>query len=459
MTEYNKLKKYIKDFEDQTGTLYHIAILLSKCDKEAKKLDKSDKSSLSNTNEIIDSDEDTDIYDLIDKVKQKFANDDIILFNAYGRSYHHERSSAVLQKFIKKMVGVPQKDNIQFRITKYIANYKEDQKKLYYNKFIDRFNQFVNNKLDIESLICFWKNIDRLEKINHLIIICSEKVYEQRYKYFNYVMYILNIENFCLEHSDESDIVNNFLITSYLNMLIDTKNLKKVNNLWYDYTNVEVYNSIYKYFVEMNNSCQQIWYEEFMTYKYINTQLQIGLLKYFNFQGLNYKAFNYKLLFEKIILQENIEQYRKYYDVMVALLNIETSFEFKYFDESKEDILNIYIRYLEHLKNLSNNEDYILLNKLQIINNIYHKKIYNQCHFYSKTLNDLTIDKNRNIIVSNSRLKSNDKYIEIIRDIWKKIYSNIQISFNEYYDYSNFIPIDVIELKYTVEIDKPDTEE
>lgn len=165
VTEYNKLKKYIKDFEDQTGTLYHIAILLSKCDKEAKKLDKSDKKSiLSNSDEIVDSDEDTDIYDLIDKVKQKFPNDDIMLFNAYGRSYHHNKSSEVLRKFINKMVGIPQKDNIQFKITKYMANHKEDQKKLYYDKFIERFNQFVDNKLNIESLILFWKNIEESEK-------------------------------------------------------------------------------------------------------------------------------------------------------------------------------------------------------------------------------------------------------------------------------------------------------
>jgi hypothetical protein len=56
----------------------------------------------SNNEEIDDSDEDTNIDDLIDKVKQKFPQEDIMIFNAYGRSFYHDRSSKILKKFIKK---------------------------------------------------------------------------------------------------------------------------------------------------------------------------------------------------------------------------------------------------------------------------------------------------------------------------------------------------------------------
>lgn len=279
------------------------------------------------------------------------------------------------------------------------------------------------------------------------------------YKYFHYVMYILNIVKFiCLKTQDQVDKANYFLIGFYLNMLKLNSYLRKVNNLWSNYTNEEVYKCIYKHFIALNKTDQQIIYEEIITHKPINAQTQFDILKHFQDQGLNYKAFSYKLLFEKIIMDhKNIEQYRKYYYIMMALLN--NDYEFKYCDESKGDIINIFETYLNHLENLSNNEDYILLNKLQIINNIYDQKNDNQCHFYRKTLSGLIIDKNRNIIIAKSRLKSNDKYNEIVTDIWKKIYSNIQIPFNDRYDYSNFIPIDIIELKYDLNEDKPNTEE
>ena len=69
VNEYNKLKKYIKDLSDTSGKLYYVIIMLSKCDK--------------------DSDKDTDIIDIINNVKKIFPDEDIILYNAYGRSYHN----------------------------------------------------------------------------------------------------------------------------------------------------------------------------------------------------------------------------------------------------------------------------------------------------------------------------------------------------------------------------------
>jgi hypothetical protein len=104
VNEYNKLKQYIKNLQEDTGTIYKIAIMLSKCDKTIDFSNKSETKSKPITNfkptteleEITDLDEDTNINDLVIKVKEKFPNEDIILFNAYGRSYHNEKTSSTL---------------------------------------------------------------------------------------------------------------------------------------------------------------------------------------------------------------------------------------------------------------------------------------------------------------------------------------------------------------------------
>ena len=119
--------------------------MLSKCDKEPNKKEKLKKKQ--DTYEIKGSAEDTDIYDLIDKVKQKFK-EDIILFNAYGRSFYNEKTSKLLKSFIEKQEIPLINCNITFNITKYISTYKENQKEAYYRKFINKYDDFINNKID-----------------------------------------------------------------------------------------------------------------------------------------------------------------------------------------------------------------------------------------------------------------------------------------------------------------------
>ena len=84
VNEYNKLKKYIKDIENMTGKLYYVIIMLSKYDKN---LNSVKKDNIKINSEIEDSDEDTNINDLIVKVKNKFSYEDIILYNAYVCKY------------------------------------------------------------------------------------------------------------------------------------------------------------------------------------------------------------------------------------------------------------------------------------------------------------------------------------------------------------------------------------
>ena len=97
MNKFLKLKDIVKNIENEDGKIYDIVVILSKCDYEENKnknngIIKKTIKTISNTfykygKEISDSDEDTDLGDLIKTVrKKKLHNEQIILFNAFGRT-------------------------------------------------------------------------------------------------------------------------------------------------------------------------------------------------------------------------------------------------------------------------------------------------------------------------------------------------------------------------------------
>ena len=60
VNEYNKIKKILNDATNKTGKLYHLIIMLSKCDKDINNnvIKKKDKKIKKSREEISDSDED-----------------------------------------------------------------------------------------------------------------------------------------------------------------------------------------------------------------------------------------------------------------------------------------------------------------------------------------------------------------------------------------------------------------
>ena len=155
--EFNNIKEYIKKRTESTGKLYYIIIMLSKCDKLYSIKKEKKEFIKTNNDEIEDSDEETNINDVIDKVKQKFPNDVILLFNAFGRSYHNKKSSATLKKFIEKTFnGIPTNHNIKFDISNYTKKHNVEQQKLYYNHFLKSFEDYVNDKITIDTIKEKW---------------------------------------------------------------------------------------------------------------------------------------------------------------------------------------------------------------------------------------------------------------------------------------------------------------
>ena len=104
-----------------------------------------------------------------------------------------------------------------------------------------------------------------------------------------------------------------------------------------------------------------------------------------------------------------------------------------------------------YLEKNSNDDDYILLNKIQILNNIYinYSTNHNCCSYYKllKSFNYIPL----------SRLNNNDKWLNINNKIWNKIYSNIQVDFDYDDMLNNFISINKLELLYDIDDTKSDT--
>ena len=112
--------------------------MLSKKKKKVKK-------SIKNKKEISDSDEDTDLSDLVKKVREKLPDEDIILFNAFGRIKYDNKTSENLKKIIKGIS--PTNNNISFSIKKYCFQIKERQEISFVDKFNERINLYLENKI------------------------------------------------------------------------------------------------------------------------------------------------------------------------------------------------------------------------------------------------------------------------------------------------------------------------
>jgi hypothetical protein len=90
---------------------------------------------------------------------------------------------------------------------------------------------------------------------------------------------------------------------------------------------------------------------------------------------------------------------------------------------------------------MSENENYILHNKLQIMKNLMSSKVIS-CDF--SQLSKQAIDG-----INSIRILNNYRYKNCVNRIWTRIYSNIQIDYDG--DFNQFVPISLVELIYNDE--------
>lgn len=422
--EYNKLKNYIKNIGEKTGTLYHIIIMLSKCDKEINDK-KIKKNNIKYTKEIDNFDEDTDINDLIIKVKEKFPNEDIILYNAFGRSYHHNNTSTTLKLFIKNMIGEPTKNNITFDISKYIKTYRKDQQEIYYNKFLNMYDNFINNK--INDIMIYWNKITKTEQLNHLLEVCNES--NINYNIFKY------INNVCDEFIEDNEIIRYKLIDYYFNIIKNSYYYLCYNK----FKNFNIDNLIelfIEHFIHLSeNKKKEIYQLLLFTDKIPNNDIAVKIINKIYEYSYDEIKLSFYNTFNEYIIKYNRDEFNIFYYKMKLLLEKDN---YTIIISNNIDLYDRFNQYIDKLRELNNNEDFILFNKLQIIHCLLNKtSITSIFHNFLKY----------NIGIPYDRLKYNNKYIEAINNIWNSIYSNIKINFN-HNNFNDFIPIDKTELLY-----------
>jgi len=256
--EYFKIKKILQDLEADSGKIYNICIFLTKCDfcehrpKESKK--PPPKKSKKKYEELSDDEgEDTDLTDLVMGVREKMKNEDIYLFNAYGRIEHidkltknKKKISAKLKKIVK---GGAKEYNIEFNIKKYYENYDKKQEISYRDKYKYYFESFLNNGTKIDKIIESFENLTEIDKFDNI------KVYLENtnnYKYFQLVHTITTLHPLYYNWN-ERNMQNEFayfFFQCYVNILNDSQ-FSMSQNLTLELDVKLCWDNIQKYFEDI----------------------------------------------------------------------------------------------------------------------------------------------------------------------------------------------------------------
>jgi small GTP-binding protein len=253
INKFNEIKHILNENSIRTGKLYDIIIMLSKShnstnepsneplnellNEPPNELSNEPLNELSNeplnelSNELSDSDDSILLYvynDVRNKFSEEASNNNILLFNAFGRSYYNSNSSDNLKSFVKKMSFDITKNNIGFNIDKYFTNFEIRQKthcEKMFNKFINYY-YFGNND---DSYDKSYDEINNNIKLNYYSLVLNT---------------IANI--FDINNSNIKQFVRLYLDPDY-NYLIknnfgeisdwDVSNVTNMNNIFENATN------------------------------------------------------------------------------------------------------------------------------------------------------------------------------------------------------------------------------
>jgi GTPase SAR1 family protein len=426
VNEFNKLRTFLQKHGDETGTLYDIGIILTKCtenydigDDKITKPDEIDKffdakneenvldfsddsSSCLSEEEIKDLCEDTNANDVIDKVKTKFNDIKIKLFNAHGRCCHHPKSSKKLIKFIQNLGGNPSKNNIKFDISIYNKTYDNRQKDYKYELFEKKFEECMKKfvKKDFDSIMNIYASLDSKKKefYENKYINNKNVIYES---YYNFIEYVYN---------NESSVFNceNLYISSIFWQLN--------NNKYFNNQTIENYcNKILMLLKDVSHKEKAIWCNEI--YK-------LNGITNINKKQICYICFN---------VNNNVI----YYNVLKNLLNT-------YFTENNtsqidfiDDLYKFHIDYDKTIRsNLTTNEylaiitDDLLNDKYYLIKNkIDAYKIITKGKYYKKNIlinEHIDAMKNKNEL-NLTRITQSVLFNELLESFLRKVYENIQM--------------------------------
>lgn len=448
--EYNKLKEYLKKLHSETGTLYDVAIILSKCDQKEFGKDMIDDVVVLNSysDEIID-EEDTDIYDLVEQIRKKFpeenTNGDIILFNAFGRCYNSEKSSQQFKAFCKKQCTNLTNNNIKFDISKYCKNFTSRQNKSYLDFFEKNYSLFVNKTITVDKLIFEFNKVNIADRLNFI-----QKLIKQTPDYKIYEF----LHNIYMTHQEEYKLlicnIALWLLSCNFNIMNKgeySKNFNHVKN--YNYADIRNYN------VELYNkiNCKDEIFDNIVFEGNLLTkpEMRKDFLIDINANLISdkfYIKYNNFVKYEKteLKIKNTLAILKSYLETKISINNSPEYYDTRknnwdYF--SKDKIIEKYSRMKDKFE-IEINDTLILLSKIEILENLY-----------LKTNNQLTLFKIINKYKTLGNLfnwfTTNPDYDKIITNFINKVYSNqIFPHFKKNIDYFAKCPLSKDELLYDI---------
>lgn len=438
VNEFNKLKQHINTLQDETGTLYEIGIILSKCTErylDHNLLKKKNKTNNKTSNiilngEIITEDEDTNINDIVNKVKEKFPTTIIKLYNAHGRSLYSKHSSTQLKKLITNLKTTISNENINFTISEYYKN-KDQKQSMIEDLYIERlFEKYIktNNITDFNKVINKFKILDVKKQKIYINKFCVNNFKTITYTQFEFHEYIIQNHNnlydkyhnymWWLIYIIYNESYNNVNVNKYyknLNEIINKLNiiLPKLTDTeyiyWYDVVcNFEYFDSKQKF--------EEFYFDSKQNYIKGNTACEL-LTKSFNIKNeIINNHLKYKL--NELLLTHNSTIINRYCDIIyIKMYNNKNSFLNNIELNTCEDIEQC----LDVIDKFMNNLEFIIYNKLIAYKNIRNIISLKYKLWIHEIIDDYKANINKNYLYE--LLLNTTRFNNIIKQVMNQIYT------------------------------------
>jgi hypothetical protein len=348
--EYKKIKEYLKNLTFNTGKIYDLGIILSKCNTFDSNFDNKNngKNIVDANGEICDMEEDTNIMDMIRKVYEKFPNENIMLFNAFGRVIYNYASSQNFKSFVAKVGGAISEHNTRFVISKYCKNIVERQENEYCAFFERNYDYYLKNKINLDKFMDCFSKLNEQNKVKYILQYISTNDYKS-YCLFHFLNEIIKKYNYI--YTQNNNIISDCMIKYLINVLNQMRT--DINDVY----------SQFKFHFQNISKQNQI---DIFTDMIINNK--------FNLNDIHIKNL-YNTLYDVYMQNDIIPLEEKYKTLLEYDFGILSKNGKKY---QNDDTLNYFIKMDQYKKQLEELDD---LNKRSLL---YEKKI-----IYIKDLIDL----------------------------------------------------------------------
>lgn len=454
VNEYLKIKNLAATIKAQTGRIVDVLVVLTKCEFERKsnpapKQKQRQPPRKFSRIEISDSDEETDINDLIDgieaKLKKASNGEDvkILWFNAFGRICNNPKSSPSLKKIIRNYPTLPNV-NTEFVITNFCQNIKQKQSISYFEKFKYNIAQYIEKSLDLNIVIESFNNLndkDQNDTLAHYSTIINN------IKIFKLIETILASNPAKYNNQITACLFAEFRMSYYFYMLNNDMLSFEKNNIK-NYTET-IWNLISKDFGMIKYEIQQkIMINAIFKMNTFNnnahaTKFITACFKQFG--GFNGNDFATN--FDQHMKMYTTDQFNKFYEIITPFCNIKQieipQLDANYDKHNNKLIVSMINTYLKNLRLQIDDGLYIIYNKLQILNSLFNNHGLNQSfHFKEHRLKGATLLEKK--IMNHPEYKKihNAFYNKLIGDLIVPYEDNIGM--NEIYDNITFLTIDEV---------------